>query len=161
MKATGHDWAAWLKILDKAGAKKMSHQEITEVASRNGAGMWWSQMVTVTYEQKRGLREVHQQSDGFTSNVSRTVAAPLDALYSAFAKWLKKQKATVRKANANKSMRITWPDDTSVEANFYAKGDEKSSVAVQHSKLASAAAVKEKKTYWAGVLDGLKKDVES
>jgi hypothetical protein len=159
-KATGRDWNEWLKLLDKAGAKTMSHQEIVAVAAEHGAGPWWQQMVTVTYEQKRGLREVHQQAGGFTANVSRTMNVPVAALYKAFAKWVRKQDATVRTSTPNKSMRITWSDGTNVEAGFYEKGDEKSSIAVQQSKLADAAAVQTSKAYWSEVLAGLKGEVE-
>ena len=29
-KATGYDWAEWISILDKAGAKTWNHKEIVE-----------------------------------------------------------------------------------------------------------------------------------
>ncbi len=89
-------------------------------------------MVTVTYEQQRGLREVHQKSDGYAASVSKTIDAPVSDLYEAWndakqrARWLK-SKITIRKATPNKSMRITWPKDvTSVEVNFYPKSGNKS-----------------------------------
>ena len=159
-KATGRDWAGWLKLLDKAGAKKMSHQDIVAVVAQHGAGSWWQQMVTVTYEQKRGLREVHQQSGGFTANVSRTIAAPVADVYDAWSKWIRKQKVTVRTSAANKSSRITWHDGTNVEAGFYDKGENKSSIAVQQSKLPDAKSVREQKQFWSDALAKLKKEVE-
>jgi hypothetical protein len=151
-KATGHDWAEWLKLLDQAGAKKMSHQEIVAVAAQHGAGRWWQQMVTVTYEQKRGLREVHQQSGGFTANVSRTIAAPVADVYDAWSKWIRGQKAKVRTSTVNKSSRITWHDGTNVEAGFYDKGENKSTIAVQHSKLPDAKSVSKQKQFWSDVI---------
>lgn len=64
---TGKDWRQWFSILDKAGARKMSHKEIAEYLYRRRGvpDCWWSQMVTVTYEQSRGLREKHQRADGY------------------------------------------------------------------------------------------------
>ena len=58
MKATGRPWDEWLKVLDRAGAKKMPHKEIALMLSRKFlvAG-WWCQMVSVGYEQARGLRK--------------------------------------------------------------------------------------------------------
>lgn len=160
-KATGRDWAEWLKILDKAGAKTMPHQEIVALVAESGAGSWWQQMVTVTYEQKRGLREVHQQAGGFTANVSRTIAAPVADVYAAWSKWIGKQKkVAVRTSTANKSARITWSDGTNVEAGFYAKGASKSQLAVQQSKLPDAKSVAERKAFWSEALEQLKKDVE-
>lgn len=166
-KATGHDWAEWLKLLDRAGARKMTHREIVDVVGGQfDAGPWWQQMVAVTYEQKRGLRELHQKTDGFSASVSRTFAVPVSELFAAWqdargrAKWLGRRKLTVRKSTADKSMRITWPDDSSVEVNFYAKGDAKSQVAVQHAKLKDKAAVAEKKELWSEALGKLKAILE-
>lgn len=58
-------WNQWFAILDKAGAKKMTHQEIVKfLNSQHDVGPWWQQMVTVTYEQARGLREKHEKPGG-------------------------------------------------------------------------------------------------
>ena len=60
-RATGRAWDEWLKVLDRAGAKTMPHKEIALLLSRKfDVPDWWSQMVTVGYEQARGLRAVHQ-----------------------------------------------------------------------------------------------------
>ena len=75
-KATGRDWRQWFALLDKAGARKLNHRGIVELVDRNGGGPWWSQMVSVAYEQERGLREKHQKADGFAAGVSRTIGAP-------------------------------------------------------------------------------------
>ena len=53
-------------------------------------------------------------------------------------------------------MRITWDDGTHVDADFYAKGDAKSQVSVQHSKLPDDKAVARLKAYWSESLDRLK-----
>jgi len=58
-------------VLDKAGAKKMTHQEIVRyLNSEHAAGQWWQQMVTVTYEQQRGLRDKHERPSGYQISVS-------------------------------------------------------------------------------------------
>jgi hypothetical protein len=54
----------------------------------------------------------------------------------------------VRTATRDKSMRLTWPDGTSVEIGFLAKGADKSQVALQHSKLSDRAAVTRIKQFW-------------
>jgi hypothetical protein len=65
-KATGRTWEEWLPLLDKTGAKKLPHREIAEVvAGKFAVRPWWSQMVTVGYEQARGLREKHQTAKGY------------------------------------------------------------------------------------------------
>jgi len=170
---TGKAWAEWFKILDKAGARKMGHQEIVALLSQeHGVGPWWQQMVTVTYEQARGLRAKHQKPGGFQISVSRTLAASVSKVFKAWQDentrklWLlvpaTGSPLTIRKATTNKSMRITWTDGkTSVEVLFSPKGTGKSQVVVQHSKLPDAKAAAHMKTYWAGALDRLKELVES
>lgn len=162
---TGKVWQQWFSILDKAGAMKMSHKQIAEyLYDRRKVPGWWSQMVAVTYEQERGLREVHQTADGYAASASKTFAIPLGILYKHWSdeklrsKWLK-GKFEVRKETANKSMRIKWGDGTSVDVYFYEKGDSKSQVAVQHSKLASAGHVEKIKSHWKAALGRLEKSL--
>ncbi len=165
---TGKKWNQWFTILDKAGAKEMSHHEIVKfLNSKHEVGPWWQQMVTVTYEQARGLREKHEKPGGYQISVSRTVNVPLANLYKAVANeksrssWLPEGGLVLRKATANKSMRVTWKDGkTSLEINFYPKGDSKSQIVVQHSKLPDAKAAAKMKTYWGKALDGLREAVE-
>jgi uncharacterized protein YndB with AHSA1/START domain len=161
---TGKTWKQWLTILDKAGAKKMTHQEIVKyISSEHAVGPWWQQMVTATYEQQSGRRGEHERPDGYQISVSRTVNAPLAALYKAFgnektrARWLPEEGLVERTATANKSMRVTWNDrKTSLEINFYPKGEDKSQVVVQHSKLPDARAAARMKKYWGEALDRLR-----
>ncbi len=165
---TGKTWKQWFTILDKAGAKKMSHPQIAEsLSTKEGVGPWWQQMVAVTYEQVRGLRKQHERPDGYQISVSRTVNVPIAKLYKAFANdktrnaWLAEDGLAVRKATTNKSMRVTWNDvKTSLEINFYPKGDDKSQVVVQHSKLPNARASTTMKTYWRKALDRLRASLE-
>src|SRR5712691_3473985 len=160
---TGKTWAEWFKILDKAGGTKMGHQEIVAVLSQqHDVGPWWQQMVTVTYEQARGLRAKYETPAGYQISVSRTVAASISKVYKAWRDektrklWLPAS-IIIRKATTNKSMRITWTDGkTIVEGGFYAKGIGKSQVAVQHNKLPDAKAAARMKTYWVTALDRLK-----
>src|SRR3989442_10802578 len=82
---TGKTWKEWFTILDKAGAKKMTHQEIAKfIDAKHGVGPWWQQMVTVTYEQQSGLRAKHERPEGFQISVSRTISVPLTKLYTSF-----------------------------------------------------------------------------
>jgi uncharacterized protein YndB with AHSA1/START domain len=161
---TGKTWKQWFAVIDKAGGKKLSHQDIVKyLKTEHAVGPWWQQMVTVTYEQARGLRDVHQKPGGYQISVSRTVNVPISMLYHAFANdkarnaWLAEDGLAVRKATANKPMRVTWNDvKTSLEINFYPKGDDKSQVVVQHSKLPNAKAAATMKTFWGKALDRLR-----
>ena len=168
-RATGRAWDDWLKVLDRAGAKAMLHKDIALLLSRKfRIPGWWSQMVTVGYEQARGLRVVNQQADGFAANASRTIATDLERLYAAWneprqrARWLPEAPIEVRRSSDGKSMRITWTaNDSRVDVGFFAAGRGKSRVQVGHAKLASAAAVKRQKAYWSEALLRLKAFLEA
>ena len=159
---TGKTWPEWFAALDSAGCKQKSHPQIVAVLrEEHGVGSWWQQMVTVEYERSRGLRAVHQKCDGdFSANISRTINVDLPALYQACAdekqrtQWLPNP-ITIRKANEHKSIRATMPDSTSVQIMFYAKGDGKSQVTIEHNKLADSADVAKRKEYWKAALDKL------
>jgi Domain of unknown function (DUF4287) len=162
---TGKTWSEWFAILDKAGAKKMNHKEIVAwVSDRYDVRLWWRQMVAVTYEQARGLRDKHENTEGYQVSVSRTLSVPVGAIYEAWNdaktrnRWLAEKGITIRKATPDKSLRMTWIDGkTSVEVNLYPKGDSKSQVVVQHSKLRNAREASAKKVYWAEKLGGSKR----
>ena len=158
---TGRDWSEWFKLLDKAGAKKMNHQEIVAVVNKHGAGPWWQQMVTVTYEQARGLRQKHEKPSGYEISVSRTIEVPVTRAFNAWTdaktrkQWLPAN-FTVRKSTANKTLRIAWPDDSDVIAAFLPKGGGKCQVVAQHGKLKDAKAGEKMKKFWAEALGRLK-----
>ena len=164
---TGKTWIRWFKHLDAAGAKKMSHQEIAaHLSTKHGVRPWWTQMVAVTYEQARGLRDKHQKPAGYEISVSRTIDAPVGKAFKAWTdektrkKWLPSN-LTIRKATANKSLRITWEDGkTSLAVAFLSKGAGKSQVVAQHSKLPDAKAAAKMKKFWSEALDRLKEVLE-
>lgn len=166
---TGKPWKDWFAILDKAGGKKMTHQEIVKyLDGEYGVGSWWRQMITTTYEQKIGRRSVHEKPDGYEISVSRTIGAPVAKLYSAFgnqktrAKWLQEDGLVQRTAIENKSMRVTWNDKKTVLAiAFLEKGHNKSQIVVQHMKLPNASAATKMKNFWGAALDRLRSLVES
>ena len=168
LKATGRAWDEWLKVLDRAGAKTMAHKDIAMLLSRKfSVPDWWCQMVTVGYEQARGLRVRHQTAQGFRASASKTVAADLDALYAAWsdgrqrARWLPAAPMQVRRATENKSMRITWDAREDLDVGFFRKGAGKSLVQVQHGKLANAGAVARQKKFWTAALERLKAQLEA
>jgi hypothetical protein len=161
-KATGKSWARWLAVLDKKKATEMTHKEIAEfLHEKKGLSGWWSQMVTVGYEQARGMRKAHQQSTGFEMSKSRTLPiSPMKAFKAwednqAREQWLG-ERIVIRKATRGKSMRVTWPDKTHVDVNFYGKGKNKCQVSVQHTKLPNSTKCERMKKYWGEKLEAYK-----
>jgi hypothetical protein len=154
---TGCTWDRWVKALDREKAYTWPHREIaTHVREKYKIPGWWAQSVAVGYERIKGLRAVGQRRDGlFEAGKSKTFPVPVGRVYDAFSdsrvrrRWLPDVDLTIRAASREKSMRITWPDRTSVEVGFMSRGAGKSQVALVHTKLPDLAAVTRKKEYWA------------
>jgi hypothetical protein len=83
--ATGRHPDDWFELLDDAGATGWTHQQIASwLKSEQGTPPWWTQGITIRYEQARGLRLPGQKSDGtFAVSATKTVAGPLDRAYAA------------------------------------------------------------------------------
>lgn len=162
--ATGRRWAEWFALLDDAGARAMDHRQIVaHLAGQPGIGAWWQQTVAVNYEQARGLRDRRQAPDGYQVSASKTIGAAAERVFDAWhddalrERWLPGESLTVRRATRPKSLRITWSDGhTHVEVNLTAKGEQKSQVAIGHTKLADAGEAARLKTFWGEALVRLK-----
>ena len=73
------------------------------------------------------------------------------------ARWLTDPDVTIRSTTPGRSLRIAWIDgESSVEVGLTPKGESKTQVQVQHSKLANARDVERKKAYWGEQLARLK-----
>jgi uncharacterized protein YndB with AHSA1/START domain len=153
---TGCSWERWVKALDREKAYTWPHRDIaTHVREKYKIPGWWAQSVTVGYERIKGLRAVGQRRDGlFEAGKSKTFPIPLAQLYDAFSdarvrrRWLPDVDLTIRTATREKSMRISWPDRTSVAVGFTTRGAGKSQVSLVHEKLPDRAAVSRMKEYW-------------
>jgi uncharacterized protein YndB with AHSA1/START domain len=168
-KATGKSWEDWFAFLDSAKANKLGHKDIVDVLYKKHKQVdgWWLQMITVGYEQARGLRVKHQKPGGFEISSSKTVNVPVARLFKAFhdpaarGRWLKDSNFVIRRATPPKSLRITWVDGaTHVDVNLYPKGDSKSYVSLQHGKLPDSRAAEKQKAYWGQQLERLKQVLE-
>ena len=166
---TGCTWDRWVWALDRVEAHTWPHREIASyIREKYKTPSWWTQMVTVGYERIKGLRARGQRRDGgFEASKSKVFTVPRARLYRAFhdsrtrARWLPGVPITIRTATREKSMRITWPDQTLVELQFSAKGSAKSQVQIQHSRLPDKTSASNMKEYWAGRLGALQEVLTS
>lgn len=151
---TGKTWKQWIAILDKAKAFNLPHKQIAEhLYGEHGLPGWWSQMITVGYEQAKGIRVKHQRPDGFEIAVSKTVTVPASKAFDA---WLSatgrrkflKEKIILRTATPPKSARFDWPAGNIFELRVYPRTPDKCQVVVQHFKLPSARAAEAQKKFW-------------
>lgn len=86
-EATGQTRDEWFARLDAAGATGWRHRDIAAwLVREHGVDPWWSQNVTVAYEQARGIRSPGQRQDGtYEASVTRTVALEKTAALRALA----------------------------------------------------------------------------
>ena len=171
LPATGKTIAEWFTILDEKGAKKLDHVAIFHlVAGIEGLkplGQWNHNLLATSYEWDRGLRERGEKADGFEISVSKTIAVPIGELYRGFvddeirAAWLPGENINITKSTESKSARAVWSDgETRLSVDFYAKGDAKSQIVVQHMKIPDSDMATAMKEYWADALNKLKTVLE-
>jgi hypothetical protein len=60
----GEPWAYWMDYMESIGAKDLSHTEIAKKVDSKINDSWWSQTITVAYEQQSGRRKPGQRADG-------------------------------------------------------------------------------------------------
>jgi hypothetical protein len=167
---TGRGWEEWFDLLDEWGAPERPHREIARwVADQLGIGplVWEAQAVTSSYERTRGLRAVGETEQGFAVSATRTVAVPVERLYDAVvdesqrASWLPDGELSERTATRPKSARFDWGDGaTRVHVVFDSKGEGKSTMALQHVRLADGLEAERMKAYWRERVSALKEELE-
>jgi uncharacterized protein YndB with AHSA1/START domain len=167
---TGRGWEEWFEWLDAWGAAERTHRDIARrVAQELGIHplAWNAQAVAGSYERARGMRAVGEHDDGFAITASRTVAVPVETLYDAFvdasrrARWLPDGDLRERTATRPRSARFDWGDGaTRVNVTFTAKGEAKSTAALEHRRLADAAQAEQMKAFWRERVATLKQTLE-
>ena len=160
---TGCAWDRWVWALDRVQGGRMAPSLDRRPRAREvRLSSWWAQTVTVGYERIKGLRAIGQRRDGgYEANKSRTFTLPLARLYRAVSegrareRWLPDADLEVTSSTREKYLRARWPDGTSVQFGFYAKGTGRSMLQVQHGRLPDQAAAARLKAFWAERLEAL------
>jgi len=159
-RATGRTWKTWFSLLDRAGAKRMTHPQIVSIVSEKyRVGPWWQQMIVVGYEQARGMRKVHERPGGFQIGATRTMAVAAARVYTAWtdsrqrSRWLPRAKMVITKATPRRTLRVQWAGGPSrIDVTFTSKGRSKSTVVVTHANLSTAVQAERMKKYWGEAL---------
>jgi hypothetical protein len=156
-------WDEWFKLIDDQNGATLDHRGIVAiVAPHLQKSEWWAQMISVAYEQARGLRKKHEKPDGFQVGASRVLDVAVSRIYAAFfddairARWLA-DPVTIKKATPDRSLRLAWKDNTPIDVYLFAKGENRASVAVQHGKIQNEATANERKAFWKAALERLEK----
>lgn len=165
---TGRGWEEWFDLLDSWDATSMGHTEIARrVATELGIHplAWNAQAVTTSFERARGLREIGRRvgPDGFVATASRTIAAGADLVLSAFtdpslrAGWLPDVQLSERTVTKPTRARFDVGDGaTRLLVTVDAKGEDRSTVTVEHSRLDGPEEREARKASWRAALTDLK-----
>lgn len=167
-RRTGRGWEAWLDLLDAAGAVDRRHGDVVRwLMEEHGADGWSAQSITVSYERARGLRAAGERSNGFAVTATKTVAVGVERLYDAFTdaslreRWLPDGELRERTATRPRSARYDWGDGTTrVAVSFEAKGDVKSTLALEHERIPDAGEAERLKAFWRARVAALKAELE-
>ncbi|NLO71258.1 MAG: hypothetical protein GX102_10065 [Porphyromonadaceae bacterium] len=157
---TGKSWEYWLEFLESINAKELPHDEIARKVHAHGANEWWSQGVTVAYEQHIGRRIPGQTCDGdFQVTVSKTILGNMD---EALEKWVKKvegitefdgvkitREPAISQTEKWRYWRCGLEDKSKISVNIQTKpGGVKSSLAINHDKIQEAGGVEKWRAFW-------------
>lgn len=163
---TGRGWEEWFDLLDDRGAAGWPHRDIARhVAETLGIAplAWNAQAIAVSYERARGLRVAGERADGFAVSVQRTVAVPAARLYEAVVDaslrpaWLPDGDLRPRTATPPRSARFDHGEAGGrVLVTVLPRGEGRSTVAVEHGRLADADEADRMRAMWREGLDALR-----
>lgn len=179
LRKTGHGLDHWFAVLDAFGAAEKGHTaSATHLYESHGVPGWHCQMITVAYEQARGLRATNQScTGGFQVSVSKalkaTVAEVADSLGNARRRgqWLAeadpelaraleaafkgpKARTIAVKDAMNARLRYPW-DGKAVEIRITGKPKGGSTLVADNTDLPDAPSVEDRRTRWRAALQAL------
>jgi hypothetical protein len=168
VRGSGRSHAEWFTLLDAWGATTLGHTEIAAwLRTEHGVDGWWTQSITVDYERARGMRGRHQQRDGYTIDIRKTVGVEPAQALAAFTnvsmrrRWLPDAPMRQRPTRAALTARFDWSDPTSrVVVTVIPKGSDKATVTIAHERLPDAESAERLKSAWRQWLADLKSVVE-
>jgi hypothetical protein len=162
LKRTGKGWDEWFRVLDSASAATLPHRDIVALlAGHADLAPWWRQMIAVSYEQARGLREKHQRPDGHAVSRSLTFRQDPERLFEAWTdaalrrRWLGPIPLTIRSSTPPKTLRLTFADGTQVEVEITATASGGAQLTISHSRLFGALEVDRLRAFWGERLNAL------
>lgn len=164
VERTGRGWEEWFDLLDDGGAAHMPRDRMLElVGERFGLEGWSANAVTINYQRARNLRATGEHAHGFTVSASKTIAVPVGVLFEAFTAPAARERLrlTERSTLPPRNARFDYNGGSSrLVAFFEPKGEERSTITVQHERIADGAEAERMKAYWREQVGALKEELE-
>lgn len=166
-RATGREWAEWVRFFEDQEAAKLNHAEIARLARlavpadlKNPD--WWAQGIAIAYEQHAGLRVPGQASDG-TFRVGASRSLPLgrdaameawDAMTDGIAEHRGHAQGEPRRSRTEKRTfwRVNLEGAGRVEVSATQKNEISTALAISHEGLQDGAEIEAWRTHWKALL---------
>jgi uncharacterized protein YndB with AHSA1/START domain len=190
LKCTGKNWASWVQILERAGARGLTHKEIVAfLKTKHRLGLWWQQVIASGFETVIGRKiEGRNEKGEYSVAGSRTFAIEKKAAWKllsskdGIAIWLKplsdfhlEPGATfeseggvfgeVRTMKPGDRIRMTWQESdwekpTTVQIILVARKNKKCIIGFQHEKIKDARLKSRLRDHWKNVLMELREFIQ-
>jgi hypothetical protein len=165
-KATGKSWERWVREIDTAGGRTMSHTELArklyeELDGKVDNHGWWAQGITVAYEQHIGKRIPGQLANGlFEIAVSKSVPFDKATMFGKLAAWLAEHKefdgqAPTKQRVSETPKRSNWRCDFADGSKFAAtvEGAGSTKIVLSHTAVPTQKDAVKWKEYWKNLLE--------
>jgi uncharacterized protein YndB with AHSA1/START domain len=187
--ATGKTMDEWFAVMDAFGGPARGRRELANhLYGEHKVDIWWAQTLNAEYEARHGLQEKDGRARGYFICSTKTIAAPVEAVYGAWVeaeslcRWFGEGTAaqvvdggaftnpdgnsgTYRRVRENRDLRFTWVgasgDESQVEVQISDKGKGKSGLLVSHDRIQSRAEADGLRAAWAQALSRLKDLLEN
>ena len=187
--ATGKSWDEWLAVLDERGGPAQGRRAINDyLFVELKVDTWWVSAINVQYEAARGIVDKDGRPKGYNICATKTIAAPLDRVYAAWAsaaeldQWFGEgnqaevadggrysnadgDTGTYKRVRPNKDLRLTWENPAHhpslVDVAFQDKGKGKTGVLVTHDRIPTREEADGLRAGWGEALTRLKAYVEA
>ncbi len=168
------EWFAWIESEHPGQGRREIIRVIYEETGR-GSDVWWPTTIWVEYEAHKGVVKKDGSAEGYTICSTKTIAAPVDAIYALMAGTAAEgDKYSDPDGNAGewlrlrpgKDVRLGWKtagveSGTMVDCTFVDKGKGKTLVTLTHSKIQTRAEADGLRNAWGGFFVDLKDGLES
>ena len=166
-RATHRTWDEWLRFMETIDAENLDHRQIALKVYEELDGTieplgWWTQAVTVAYEQYIGRRIPGQRPDGtFQTSVSKATALGMEELMERWTRFAAQDESVqgivagdLRVSGTDR--RITWRtkarDGSSVVVTSEPRKNGTASIVATQIGLATPEANDEARRLWASVV---------
>jgi uncharacterized protein YndB with AHSA1/START domain len=185
---TGKTLEEWFAVLDGRGgtaAGRKAHNDFLYLESK--VPVWWVSLIVNEYERARGQTEKDGRLKGYNICCTKTIAAPVEAVYAAWSsqaalrQWLGDRvtaevadggalddgdgnRGTFKRVRPNKDLRFTWVgatgDECLVDMTVADKGKGKTGILVNVDRIQTREEADGLRAAWLEALDRLKSRLE-